>query len=62
VPDDAVVEQVRSQIESGVYPYLLEHAKQHEAHHPQTSFEFGLDLILDGLRRLRESAATVRPP
>jgi hypothetical protein len=42
VPDNAVVEQVVRQIESGAYPYLLEHARQHDADHPQTSFEFGL--------------------
>jgi AcrR family transcriptional regulator len=54
VPDNAVVEQVVRQIESGTYPYLLEHARQHDADHAQSSFEFGLDLIFDGLRRLRE--------
>jgi AcrR family transcriptional regulator len=57
VPDNAVVEQLMHQIESGAYPYLLEHARQHDDDHPQSSFEFGLDLIFDGLRRLRESTA-----
>ena len=57
VPDNAVVEQLMRQIESGAYPYLLEHARQHDADHPRTSFEFGLDLIFDGLRRLREDGA-----
>jgi AcrR family transcriptional regulator len=57
VPDDAVVEPLVRQIESGAYPYLLEHARQHETDHPQSSFEFGLDLIFDGLRRMRESQA-----
>jgi AcrR family transcriptional regulator len=57
VPDNAVVEQVRHQIESGAYPYLLEHARQHDADHPQSSFDFGLDLIFDRLRLLRESTA-----
>jgi AcrR family transcriptional regulator len=57
VPDNAEVEQVIRQIESGGYPYLLEHAREHDANHPQTSFEFGLDLIFDGLRRLRERRA-----
>jgi AcrR family transcriptional regulator len=57
VPDNAVVEELLRQIESGAYPYLLEHARQHDANHPQTSFEFGLDLIFDGLRRLREDRA-----
>jgi AcrR family transcriptional regulator len=55
VPDDAVVEQVTRQIEHGAYPYLLEHARQHEADHPQSSFEFGLDLIFDRLRGLMRS-------
>ena len=53
VPDDAVVETVRREIEGGAYPYLLEHAREHAVDQPQTSFEFGLDLIFDGLRRLR---------
>jgi AcrR family transcriptional regulator len=57
VPDNAVVEPIVRQIESGAYPYLLEHAQQHDEDQPQTSFEFGLDLIFDGLRRLRESGA-----
>lgn len=57
VPDDAAVEDLKHQIERGEYPYLLEHTRQHEANHPQTSFEFGLDLIFDGLRRLREHSA-----
>jgi AcrR family transcriptional regulator len=56
VPDDAVVEKLVHQIESGAYPYLLEHARQHEDDHRQSSFEFGLDLIFDGLRQLRESS------
>ena len=40
------------------YPDLAEHIRQHmepkEAH--QGTFEFGLDLILDGLERLRDTA------
>jgi AcrR family transcriptional regulator len=54
VPDDAVVDDVIREIETGAYPYLLEHARQHDVEHPRTSFEFGLDLICDGLRRLHE--------
>jgi AcrR family transcriptional regulator len=59
VPDNAnaAVEQLMHQIESGAYPYLLEHSRQHETDHPQSSFEFGLELIFDGLRRMRESRA-----
>jgi len=38
------------------FPYLAEHAEQHMAAPPgdgRREFEFGLDLILDGLKRLR---------
>jgi AcrR family transcriptional regulator len=38
------------------YPYLREHGEQHFAegpHHDVSAFEFGLDLILEGLRRVR---------
>ncbi len=55
VPDNAGVEQLTQQVENGAYPYLLEHAQQHDADHPQSSFEFGLDLILDKLRSLLHS-------
>jgi AcrR family transcriptional regulator len=39
------------------YPYVIEHAEQHLAPSSpdgKTEFEFGLDLILDGLERLLE--------
>ena len=55
VPDNAVSEQLRRQFESGAYPYLLEHAQQHDIDHPQSSFEFGLDLIFDKLRSQLDS-------
>ena len=38
------------------YPYLREHGEQHFSegpHHDVSAFELGLDLILDGLRRMR---------
>ena len=38
------------------YPYLAEHGEQHVAAEPddgRREFEFGLDLILDGLKKLR---------
>ena len=39
------------------YPYLAEHIRQHV--HPgdsdQGAFAFGLDLILDGLERMRDA-------
>jgi AcrR family transcriptional regulator len=41
------------------YPYVVEHVEQHltDGPHKQTSaFELTLDLILDGLRRMRASA------
>lgn len=41
------------------YPYLVEHVYQHlKARNPEDegSFAFGLDLILDGLERIRDTA------
>jgi AcrR family transcriptional regulator len=46
-----ILEQMRPQ-----YPYLAEHGDQHmapEAPNGRQEFEFGLDLILDGLKRQR---------
>jgi AcrR family transcriptional regulator len=45
------------QIPADEYPYVIEHAEQHLAPSSPdgaTEFEFGLDLILDGLERLRD--------
>jgi AcrR family transcriptional regulator len=45
------------QISPEAYPYVVEHAHQHlEPSSPTgaTEFEFGLELILDGLERLRD--------
>jgi len=41
------------------YPYLAEHVRQHmlPPRPSESSFEFGLDLILDGLERIRTTAA-----
>jgi AcrR family transcriptional regulator len=39
------------------YPHLNEHGKQHLTegpHHGVSAFEFGLDLILDGLRKVKK--------
>ena len=47
-----------SEIPADVYPYVIEHAEQHLAPSSpdgKTEFEFGLELILDGLERLRET-------
>lgn len=44
----------------GAYPHLVEHAKQHFARTTPDGgreFAFGLDLILDGLARLRDGTA-----
>ena len=46
------------QIPADEYPYVIEHAEQHLAPSSpdgKTEFEFGLDLILDGLERLRDA-------
>jgi AcrR family transcriptional regulator len=50
---DAAVETAMRVIESGDFPYLVEHAQQHELDHDVGGFEFGLDLVFDGLRRQR---------
>jgi AcrR family transcriptional regulator len=52
---DATVATAMRLVESGEFPYLLEHGEQHELEHDVTGFEFGLDLIFDGLRQLRSS-------
>ena len=42
------------------YPYLAEHVQEHLAEpapEDKTEFEFGLDLILDGIERIRDAAA-----
>jgi len=46
------------ELRAGGYPYLAEHAEQHVAaaghdDEDEGEFEFGLDLILDGLKRAR---------
>jgi AcrR family transcriptional regulator len=44
-------------VAAGAFPYLHEHGQQHFVegpHREQSAFEFGLDLILDGLKKLRE--------
>jgi AcrR family transcriptional regulator len=46
-------------ITADAYPYLHEHAGQHfsdGAHREVSAFELGLDLIVDGLRQLRDTA------
>ncbi|MBA3252343.1 MAG: TetR/AcrR family transcriptional regulator C-terminal domain-containing protein [Geodermatophilaceae bacterium] len=53
-----LAESALSDIPVDRYPYVVEHARQHMA--PSTGdgrseFEFGLDLVLDDLQRLREA-------
>jgi AcrR family transcriptional regulator len=50
-----ILEQMRPS-----YPYLAEHGEQHmapDAPNGKQEFEFGLDLILDGLKRQRRAAS-----
>jgi AcrR family transcriptional regulator len=57
--DDATVDVALRLVESGAFPYLLEHAKQHEIDHELGGFEFGLNLVFEGLRRMRSSPPSV---
>lgn len=45
-------------VDVAAFPYLVEHIAQHADDRPgdTSEFEFGLDLLLDGLERLRRSA------
>ena len=50
-------------IPADVYPYLHEHAEQHMTdgpHRERSAFDFGLDLILDGLKRIHDGASSDR--
>ena len=61
VPD--VVREFIQQFPRDEYPHFVEHVEQHltDGPHKQTSaFELTLDLILDGLRRMREAALRLR--
>jgi AcrR family transcriptional regulator len=58
VPPEVVQRFVRD-LSLDDYPYLAEHRDQHLAdgpHREVSAFEFGLDLILDGLKKLREES------
>jgi AcrR family transcriptional regulator len=55
-----MTERFKNTITPEVYPYLNEHAQQHFTEGPHSevrAFEFGLDLILDGLRRIHAAGA-----
>jgi AcrR family transcriptional regulator len=46
-------------ITADAYPYLHEHAQQHFSEGPHrevSAFEFGLDLIVDGLKKIRDTS------
>jgi AcrR family transcriptional regulator len=55
-----MVSEFERMIPVAVYPYLHEHGGQHFAEGPHrqvSAFEFGLDLIMDGLKRIHETEA-----
>ena len=55
-----LVEMFADAIPAEEYPHLHEHGTQHLAegpHHGVSAFEFGLDLILDGLKKLHAAPA-----
>ena len=55
----ALLEEFLQRLPLDDYPDVLEHARMHVAegaHQEVSAFELGLDLILDGLRRMRASA------
>jgi hypothetical protein len=59
---DMVATLARS-INADEYPHLHEHGKQHVSEGPHrevSAFEFGLDLILDGLKKVHDTEAVVR--
>jgi AcrR family transcriptional regulator len=54
-----LAEDFLANIPADEYPYVIEHAEEHLAEpdpDEPNEFEFGLDLILDGLERMRDSA------
>jgi len=54
-----MTERFKSTITTDAYPHLHEHAEQHFTEGPHRevhAFEFGLDLILDGLKKIHATA------
>jgi AcrR family transcriptional regulator len=54
-----LTERFKQTITLDDYPHLAEHAEQHFAEGPHRevrTFEYGLDLILDGLKKIHEAA------
>jgi AcrR family transcriptional regulator len=55
----SLVEKFAQAITPEAYPYLHEHAEQHmdeSAHREGSAFEFGLDLIIDGLKKIHTAS------
>jgi AcrR family transcriptional regulator len=60
-PEDVshLVEKFANVITPEAYPYLYEHAEQHrdeDGHGEVSAFEFGLNLIVDGLKKIHAAA------
>ena len=54
---DDVAEIIRGILSTGKFPNLLEHLEQHlDPPQGKSEFEYGLDLILDGLKRARDAS------
>lgn len=55
--DGEVAQRLMEMVAAGGYPYLLEHAEQHgeDVVREPDDFEFGLELVIDGIRRIREA-------
>ncbi len=56
---EKMVASFDTMIPAGEYPYLHEHGEQHFAEGPHrevSAFEYGLDLILDGLKTIHGAA------
>src|SRR2546422_838886 len=56
-----LVEKFAQTITVDTYPHLHEHAQQHSSEGPHrevSAFEFGLDLIVDGLEKVHNTALT----
>jgi hypothetical protein len=62
LPDDLadLASSVLGMVDADAHPFFVEHINEHlRAEHGEgdvSSFEFGLDLILDGLDRMRAAA------
>jgi uncharacterized protein YecE (DUF72 family) len=55
-----LAEDFLREISAAEFPYVMEHAQEHFAEPDPaepTEFEFGLDLILDGLERIRDAGS-----